>query len=185
MKCSIEMLSDQQKIQIQHAILPDSKHKLNSSKLATSFNIPVGNTVFRKFSTNDSEEIGAANFQKILDFFNYDIIIVPVKRDSMSKQRIEKIKDESVLNIAFDLEEHKLQFQREIKKEVPKKKDSDKKMFIHQMILGMDDSDEETEEESVERKVDELSRQVTQKEKDQILACQNDFSSFSIQNNQT
>ncbi len=148
MQCNLPILTEDQLFQLQSAVrINDPKYKLNYSKLSETLGIPVGNTVFRKFLNNKGSSIGASNFHKILEFFDYDVEIIPVIKDSSNHKKLLEIKKESIDNISHELDNFSKTFMKETGRDKVKKKKEElsNKHLISDILLSLDADDMQNE----------------------------------------
>jgi hypothetical protein len=100
----LKLLSERRISDIRQAII--SKGKVNVRKVGNYFNIVDGNSYFRQFINSGNLNIGLKAFSKIIDTFNYKLIVVPVKKDDIESIKIlDDIQQQSYTDICNSIKE--------------------------------------------------------------------------------
>jgi len=121
---------------IQDVFLPcDNNHSLNFTGIANAMKIATSNTKFRKFLNHETKELSNNHIKKIIEYADYDLMIVPVKKETKEHEVILNTIDNNMLDIINELKELKNKFEKlkVVKKDIQELKNQN---AIHASLLS-------------------------------------------------
>ena len=131
-----QILSDLNSMILKNAFKTKPGLILNATAVSKQLNIPVGNSNFRKFINDEDEKhLGSKNLNKLLDYFDYEFIMVPVLKGHDTED-LNKIAKTNILNLAKRIETFKLLYQKkEAQKVLKKRADSCSDILLEDLNL--------------------------------------------------